>query len=125
MKKLKDLFRRLQTDSKCVLFTVETINKKELKNLKKSLYVKDKEFFNLFSILENKNDFLNNEKKVSVPIKATFVEKQDDIDRSILFNFDGPFQLLHADVTNLEFLGNTAANPKYCFAIVDLFSSKT
>ena len=35
----------------------------------------------------------------------TFVEKKDDVDRSTLYIFDGPFQLLNADVGNLEFLG--------------------
>ena len=35
----------------------------------------------------------------------TFVEEKDDVDRSTLYIFDGPFQLLHADVGNLEFLG--------------------
>ena len=31
-----------------------------------------------------------------------------NIDRSILYSFDGPFQLIHADVGNLEFLGKNA-----------------
>ena len=35
----------------------------------------------------------------------TFFEKKDDVDRSTLYIFDGPFQLLHADVRNLDFLG--------------------
>ena len=30
-------------------------------------------------------------------------KKRHDIDRSTLYSFDGPFQLLHADVGNLEF----------------------
>ena len=40
------------------------------------------------------------------------------------YNFDGPFQLLHADVGNLEFIGTLAVDPKYCFFFVDLFTSK-
>ena len=68
-------------------------------------------------------NFLEDEKS-SVPIKTTFVEKKDDIDRSTLYSFDGPFQLLHADVGNLEFLGKSATDPKYCLLFVDLFTSK-
>ena len=49
------------------------------------------------------------------------VEKKDDIDRSTLYSFDGPFQLLKADTGNLEFLGKSATDPKYCL----LFGQKT
>ena len=52
------------------------------------------------------------------------VEKKDDIDRSTLYSFDGPFQLLKADMGNLEFLGKSATDPKYCLLFVDLFTSK-
>ena len=31
---------------------------------------------------------------------------------------------MHADVGDLRFLGKSAANPKYCFLLVDLFTSK-
>ena len=32
--------------------------------------------------------------------------------------------MLHADVDNLEFLGKSANDPKYCLLLVDLFTSK-
>ena len=35
-----------------------------------------------------------------------------------------PFQLLHADVANLQFLGKSAIDQKYCLSFVDLFTSK-
>ena len=38
--------------------------------------------------------------------------------------FNGPFQLLHADVPNLEFLGKSAVDFKHCLLFVDLFTSK-
>ena len=50
--------------------------------------------------------------------------KKDDIDRSNLYRFDGPFQLLHANVGNLQFLGKSATDHKYCLLFVDLFTSK-
>ena len=37
---------------------------------------------------------------------------------------NGPFQLLHADVGNLEFLGKNATVPKQVLLLVDLYSSK-
>ena len=52
------------------------------------------------------------------------LKKKDDIDRSALYSFDGPLQLLHADVGNLEILGKSATSPKYCFLFVELFTSK-
>ena len=58
-----------------------------------------------------------------VPTRADYVEKRE-IDRSTLYSFDGPFQLLHADVGNLEFLGKNATFPQYVLVIVDLYSSK-
>ena len=62
--------------------------------------------------------------KKSIPIEITFIEKIDDINRSILYGFDGPFQLLHADVGNLKFLGKCATNPKYCLLFFDFFTLK-
>ena len=47
-----------------------------------------------------------------------------NIDRSILYSFDGPFQLIHAYVGNLEFLGKNATIPRYILLAVDLDSSK-
>ena len=47
-----------------------------------------------------------------------------NIDRSILYSFDGPFQLIHADVGNLEFLGKNATIPRYILLAVDLDCSK-
>ena len=121
MTSLEKLFKKLQTDAKSMLFTEETINEKMLKKLKKSTYVRHKEFVNL-SV--NSVDSSEDDEKKSLPINTVFVEKKDDIDRSTLYSFDGPFQLLHADVGNLEFLGKSAADQKYCLLFVDLFTSK-
>ena len=71
------------------------------------------------NLVDSKSTF--NEDKA--PTRADYVKKRE-IDRSILYSFDGPFQLLHADVGNLEFLGKNATFPQYVLVIVDLFSSK-
>ena len=68
---------------------------------------------------------INDEEKKSTPIKRTFIEKKDDVERSTtLYSFQDPFQLFHADEGNLEFLGKSATDPKYCLLLVDLFTSK-
>lgn len=78
-------------------------------------------FITFYIELENKDDLFE---KNTIPIKTPFVEKKSDIDRSTLYSFNGPFQLLHADVGNLEFLGKSAVDPKYCLFFVDIYSAK-
>ena len=121
--KLKTLFRNLQIEAKSILFTEEKINEKLLKKLKKSDYDKDTTFVKEGKLFKG-NINVNDDEKKSRPIKMTFAEKKDDVDRSTLYSFDGPFQLLHADIGNLEFLGKSATDPKYCLLFVDLFTSK-
>ena len=70
-------------------------------------------------MIDSKNIF--NEDKS--PTRADFVKKRE-IDHAALYSFDGPFQLLHADVGNLEVLGKNATFPQYVLVLVDLFSSK-
>ena len=126
MDMVKKLFNKLQVDSKSVVFIQEQSNDKLLKKLKNSKFEKDKEFVNRFNLLEDKKtDFNNNKNDVySVPIKAEYVQKSDDVDRSTLYSIHAPFDLLHADVGHLRFLGKSAADTKYCLLLVDLFTSK-
>ena len=116
----KKLFKILQAHVKSFLFTKENTNDKLLKKIKKLKCEKDIEFFKLF----DRNEHFLEDEKSTIPIKIIFVEKKDDIDRSTLYSFDGPFELLHADVGNLELLGKSAADPKHCLLFVDLFISK-
>ena len=82
-----------------------------MKKLKKSKYLKDSQLLKLINLADNK-EFVDNDK---VPTKTDYVEKRD---------IDGPFQLFHADVRNLEFLRKNATFPQYVLLIVDLYSSK-
>ena len=83
--------------------------------LKKSKYAEDKKFFQLVNLLENTVIFEPDSVK-----RTDFVEKRE-IDHSTLYSFDAPFQLFHADVGNLEFLGKNATFPQYVLVLVDLF----
>ena len=37
---------------------------------------------------------------------------------------DGPFQLIHVDIADINVAKKSAADPKYVLVAVDLFSSK-
>ena len=126
MDKLKKLFNILQLDSKSTLFVQDQLNDKLLKKLKKSKYIKDKEFVNSFNLLvDNQADFdKKDDGRYSIPLKVEYVQKSDDIDRPTLYSIQAPFELLHADDGDLRFLGKSAADPKYCLLLVDLFISK-
>ena len=62
--------------------------------------------------------------EVIIPIYVPFVEKKRDTDRSTLFSFSGPFELLHADIADIRFFAKSAADPHYFLLFVDLFTQK-
>ena len=72
------------------MFSEEKIDNRLLKKFKKSKYEKDSLLLKLIQLTNNN---LNEEEKILT--RADYVEKWA-IDRSNLYNFDGPFQLLHA-----------------------------
>ena len=119
LQKAKILFKKLKTDPASVIFSEELLDNRLLKKLKKSRYEVDKQLLKLINLADSKT-FLGDDK---APTRADYAEKRE-IERSTLYSFDGPFQLLHADVGNLEFLGNNATFPQYVLVIVDLYSSK-
>ena len=118
-KKAKNAFKNLKLDQSSVAFAEEILDKKLLLKLKKSKYAADKNFFELVNLLENDNVIFDTDS-----VKRTDYVKKREIDHSTLYSFDGPFQLFHADVRNLEFLGKNATFPQYVLVLVDLFSSK-
>ena len=87
------IFNERKTGLKRILFSIDELDTKLLKKLKKSSYTKDKQLLKLIDLLEN------NKKKI---------EKRE-INRSTLYSFDGFFQFLHTDIANLEFLGKSAS----------------
>ena len=91
---------------------------KDKRLLKKSKYKKNTLLLKLILSVDNN---LENEDKT--PTRVNFVEKRE-IDRSTLYSFNGPFQVVHADVGNLEFFGKNATIPRYVLLVVDLCSSK-
>ena len=119
LEKTKRLFDNLKIEPGSILFSEERIDNSLLKKLKKSKYVKDIELLKLVNLVDTKY-FLDDD---IVPTRVYYFEKRE-IDRSTLYSFDGSFQLLHADVGNLEFFGKNPTFPQYALVIVDLYSSK-
>ena len=118
-KKAKNAFEKLKLGPSSAAFAEEILDKKLLLKLKKSKYAADKKFFKLVNLLENDNVIVD----TNSVNRTDYVEKRE-IDHSALYSFDGPFQLCHTDVGNLEFLGKNATFPQYVLVLVDLFSSK-
>ena len=118
-KKAKNIFNKLKIDASSIAFAEEILDKKLLARLKKSRYIEGKSFFKLVNLLNNNNVIFD----VNNVNRTDYVEKRE-IDRSTLYSFSRPFELIHADVGNLEFLGKNATFPRYVLVVVDLFSSK-
>ena len=102
LQEAKNIFGKLRTDPKSVLFSAKKIDERLLKNLKISSYGKDNLLLKLIGLAENDIDKVN--KNNQIPTRTDYVKKRE-IDRSTLYSFDGLFQLVHVDVTNLKFLG--------------------
>ena len=87
-KQARSIFSSLKTDPNSVLFSEEQIDKRLLKKLKKSKYEKNNHLLKLILLADNN---LENEDKT--PTRIDSVEKRET-DRSTLYSFDGPFQLV-------------------------------
>ena len=118
-KAARNAFDKLKLDPSSAAFAEEILDKKLLLKLKKSKYVDDKNLFKLVNLFE-KNSVIFEPDSVK---RTDYVEKRE-IDHSTLYSFDAPFQLFHADVGNLEFLGKNSTFAQYVLDLVDLFSSK-
>ena len=65
-------------------------------------------FVNIYNGLENK-EFLPEKP----PLNTPFVSKKQDIIRTTLCSFNGPFQVLQADIAYIRFLGRSDVDPKF------------
>ena len=74
----------------------------------------------LINLLKNDIDQIDDNE---IPTRVDYVEKRK-IDSSTLYSFNGPFQLLHADNANLQFLGKSISVLNYALLIVAIYSSK-
>ena len=119
-KRIQNLFKNLQKDSKSVFYSISNLSRTLLNKAKKATYAKDNVFLNLYNQLEDENFYQN----INLPLVPPFVNKRSNIDRSTLYSISKPFESINADITDLRFLAKSAVDPKYCLLVVDLFSSK-
>ena len=120
-KRIQNLFKTLQKDSRSVFYSSTILSNNLLKKLKKSRYQKDQVFAEPYQRLEDKNF---NQEQDQIPLTTPFFEKKGDVDRSTLYSIGEPFKKVHADIADLRFLAKLAVDPKYALLAVDLFSSK-
>ena len=121
LKRTKNLYKALQKDSQSVFFGSEEIKNTHIKKARSSNYAKDNFFLTLYANISEKEKF---QAEPIIPSHIPFVEKKSEIDRSTLYSFGGPFELLHADIADIRFFAKSAADPLYCLLIVDLFTQK-
>ena len=125
-KQVKNLFRKLINDQNSVFYSSDKITRTLLNKGRKSSYEKDKVFYKIFNLIEDKDiiyDFDTDKPKL--PFYTPFVEQKKDIDRSSsLYTINGPMQFFHADLAYLQFFAKSAVDPKYALVCVDSFSSK-
>ena len=107
-KQLQNLFLSLQNNPRSVFYTTTKLTKALIKKAQTTAYVKDKVFVNLHDKLDDK-DFYKNE---NLSLVTPYIDKITNIDHSTLY------------IADLRFLSKSAADPKYCLLLVDLFTSK-
>ena len=125
-KQVKNLFKKLINDQNSVFYLSNKITRTLLNKGRKSSYEKDKVFYKIFNLIEDKDviyDFDTD--KPNLLFYTLFVEQKKDIDRYFsLYSINGPMQFFHADLAYLQFFAKSAVDPKYALVCVDLFSSK-
>ena len=89
----KNIFENLKTDTKSILSSEDKIDKRPLKKLKKVM-------LEVINLTENDIDQINQTKEDQIPTRIDYAKKRE-IDRSTLCSFDGPFQLIDADLASL------------------------
>ena len=124
-KQVKNLFKKLINDQNSVFYSSDKITRTLLNKGRKSSYKKDKVFYKIFNLIEDKDIYDFDIDKPKLSFYTPFTEQKKDIDRSsLLYTINGPMQFFHADLAYLQLFAKSAVDPKYALVCVDLFSSK-
>ena len=86
-------------------------------------YSNDEKLSKLINLAKKSIKKFNENNEIVIPIRLDYAKKRE-MDRSSLYSIDGPFQLMHVDIANLEFLGESATTPRYALLAIDMYSSK-
>ena len=111
--RLKNLYKILKQNEESVLFANDQLTKQLIKKVKRSRYEKDSVFIDLYDKVKD----VNIEEENTVPIFTPFVESKRNIDKSTLYSFNGPFQLLHADIADIRFFFKVGSRPQILFVV--------
>ena len=69
-----------------------------------------------------KEDFKTKKIVINTPfVQGRYLTQRGDM----LHTIDGPMQLVHADIADLNFFNKSVVAPKYCLLCLDMFTSKT
>ena len=123
-KQAKNLFKNLVNDQNSVFYSSDKITETLLNKGRKSSYEKDKVFYRMFNLIEDK-DVICDTDKPKLPFYTPFIEQKKDIDgSSSLYTIDGRMELFYVDVAYLQFFSKSAVDPKSALVCADLFSWK-
>ena len=78
LKQTKKLFKKLINDPNSVFYSVNKISRTLLNKSRKSTYGKDKVFYSIYKVLEDKEEIWDDE-KAKLPFYSPFVEQKKDI----------------------------------------------
>ena len=118
-KKANNLLRHLLKNERSIFYAIDRINQNVINKAKRSNYLKDRVFVNIYTKLKDKNL-----KFFKSPVITPFIEQKSNVDRSTLYSFKAPFELFHADIADIRFLAKSAVDPHYCLVLIDLFTNK-
>ena len=121
--KAKNLYRALITNQKSIFYATDKVTNGLVKKSRTFVYPKVKVFVKIYNEINNNSKKANNIINEKSPRNTPSTEKREDVDKSTLYSFSGPFDALRADIADIRFLGKSAPDPKYCLLFVDLFTS--
>ena len=104
LKRTRNLYKALQKDEQSVFFANEKLTKQIIKKANRSTYEKDKVFLTFYKNLDNVNI---QAEEVIISSHVPFVAKKSDVDRSTLYSFSRPFELLLADIADTRFFAKS------------------
>ena len=105
-KQVKNLFKKLINDQNSVFYSSDKITRTLLNKGRKSSYEKDKVFYKIFNLIEDKDIiYVFDTDKPKLPFYTPFIEQKKDIDRSSsLYTINGPMQFFMLTLLIYNFL---------------------
>ena len=115
-KQAKNLFKKLVNDQNSVFYSSDKITK-TLNKGRKSSYEKDKVFYRIFNLIEDK-DVIYDKDKPKLPFYTPFIEQKKDIDRSSsLYTIDGPIATFSCGRCLFTIFFKKCCRSEICFSL--------